>query len=242
MNVRRMFLSLALAGGCIYCLAAVQQAHSEQAADAGFKPVAPTKLLTDLQNEQLERIKKAGDSPRMKEVVEVGELVAELFNLKQYAKDANAEASAQGRKLAEELVAAAKAKKADDVKRLVNEVAPLIEKSATGDGGKDLPAYKPVATVHSLMEVQQDYFNALKKAVNAGEKFDEIEKHALVLAELSNVNAHQKDADDYRNWARTAREQSLKLAGAAKDKNKDLAKSTLRELHTTCGACHDKYQ
>jgi hypothetical protein len=247
-----MFLSLVLAAGSLWCVGLVQQVHSEEKAEARpekFTPVAPMTVLTESQEEALAELRAAASaSPPKFKAIEMGaEFLAEFFNVKQFAEKADPKAAARGRDQALDLAKAAKAKDAEAVKKLLDPLGESIKKSGSPDAGSTAPAepYKPVAKVHPLMEEQQDMFDGMKKLLNAGAADDlkKVEKHALVLAELSNINRHQqKDKADYVDWATQARDTSVKLAKAAGANDTDTAKGILRQLHTTCTSCHDKYQ
>lgn len=118
-----------------------------------------------------------------------------------------------------------------------------VPPAGTVEPGLSAP-YKPVAPVHDLMEAQDHFFSIIKQQLRARgkEDFKEIRISANVLAELCNVNQFQKDKRDYQEWATEARDASLKLAEAAKAKDAAAAGSLVREIHTSCTACHDKYQ
>ncbi len=252
MGLRRMVLSLVLAGGALWCVGLVQQVHSQEKAQAHtekFAPVAPVSVLSETQEEALAEMQKAasGSSPKFKAIEEGSEFLAELFNVKQYAGKTDPQASGQGRDQALDLARAAKAKDAEAVKKLLDALAESIRKSAAAQADAKPPAepYKPVARVHPLMEEQQDMFDGIKKLLKSASEDDlkKMEKQAYILAELSNINRHQKeDKADYVDWATQARDQSLKLAKAASAKDVEAAKGILRQLHATCTSCHDKYQ
>lgn len=103
--------------------------------------------------------------------------------------------------------------------------------------------FKPVAPVHDLMEGQEEHFKAIDKQLKEKDKanFKVIRISANVLAELCNVNQYQKKEEDYRKWSVEARDLSLQLAKAAKEKDAAKAGELFREIHTRCTSCHDKY-
>ncbi len=117
------------------------------------------------------------------------------------------------------------------------------EKAAGGDAG-----YKPVAPVEALMHAQEYHFkeirNGLKEAAKEGKdpNFKQVQYHANVLAELCNVNHFQTDKEDYQRWAFEARDLSLELAAAAKEKKGDGFEDSIKKIYTVCTECHDKYQ
>lgn len=105
-------------------------------------------------------------------------------------------------------------------------------------------SYALVAPVEALMHLQDYCFGRVRDLVvdeQAEDRFEEMEAQAFGLAELCNLNAYRAEHDDYRNWAMTARDASLKIAAAAKQKDVEQVKSLSRDIQKTCKACHDKY-
>jgi hypothetical protein len=256
-NLRSTLLSLALAGGCIWCIATVQQVHSEEKAAAkpeeaaAYTLAAPVPALIAAQEHELAEAKKAlgtEGKPNTKKVQLHAEVLAELFNVRQYQPDGDTKAAAEGKDRSVELIAAAKAKETAKIEPLIGQLDALLKKpagEAKPDPAAKPAAYKSVATVHSIMESQQDHFDEIKKLINATDKgpdFAAVEKHAYVLAEFCNINSYQKDKEDYKKWAVEAKDLSLALAKAAAAKNVADAQKIYRQIHTKCGECHDKYQ
>jgi len=110
------------------------------------------------------------------------------------------------------------------------------------------PPFKPVASVHSLMEGQGAYFKQISEALAnpaAKRRAEDIFQGAEMLAELANVNTYNSEKEDYRRFAGRLRDTSLELAAEAK-KKKDAGEDKMRSLHqkleATCKACHDVYQ
>lgn len=248
MRLRHHTLSVILIASTAWCLVLVQRVHSEEKPGEKFAPVAPLSTLTAGQEAALAAIRKdaAGNSPKFKSIQEQASYLAELLNVTQYAPKADAKAAAAGRDQALDVAKAAQGKDAEALRKLLDPLAENIKKAGKeSDGGAPSAPYKPVADVHGLMEVQQDIFNAVKKALGDAKEdtLKQAEKDASLLAELSNVNRHQKpDKADYVKWATDARDQALQVAKAAAAKDVDGAKTSLRTLLTTCNACHDKYQ
>ncbi len=108
--------------------------------------------------------------------------------------------------------------------------------------------FKPVATVHSLMEGQGLVFKQIHSALTnprTSKRSEQITAFSEVLAELANVNALNSDKEDYRGWAGQLRQTALELAAEAKkEKNADDERmnTLLARLKNTCTACHDVYQ
>ena len=120
---------------------------------------------------------------------------------------------------------------------LVQRVYSEEQKADAGD------CYKPVAPPHDLMEAQDQHFEEIKDLLGqqGARRFRKLSIHANILAELCNVNQYQSEEKDYKNWAIEARDLSLKLAKAGKDKDQDAASELVREIHARCTSCHDKY-
>ncbi len=109
-------------------------------------------------------------------------------------------------------------------------------------------AFKPVASVHSLMEGQATFFKNIGEALQNAEapkRMKHIGVGAEVLAELANVNTHNRSEADYIQWAGELRDMAVELAGEAKKKegaNEETMNSLFDRMKATCQACHDKYQ
>lgn len=255
MNWRRLFLSCVLFGGCIWCLGRVESVQSGERASAqqgeAFRPVAPYAVSERLLQQNLEQLRKdvAAENPNLKKVAAHASAVAEMFNIRRHADKLpeNAKSPTAGRDLAVSVMKAARAKDAAEVKKLVKQfetLPPAGDKDRASEAG----AYHPVASVHDLMEIQQDEGNVVKKQLaGATPDFGKVADSSYALAELSNINRHQSDKPDYREWATQVREMSLELAALEKsndpaDARRTKARDLYRQINTTCGKCHDKYQ
>ncbi len=109
-------------------------------------------------------------------------------------------------------------------------------------------AFKPAASVHSLMQGQGRFFEGITQLLEdptARDRADRLMVEAELLAELANVNRHNQSEVDYIEWAGQLRDTALELAREAK-KKKDADEARMRKLHkklkATCLACHDHYQ
>lgn len=122
---------------------------------------------------------------------------------------------------------------------------------AGADDSPPAPAaggFHPVASIDSLMHGQLGQFKAIKQLLSdpkAEKRAKRLLHRAELLAELANVNIHNKDKPDYKQWATQLRETALELSREAKkkagaDENKMVA--LFQKLKKTCGACHDVYQ
>jgi hypothetical protein len=251
MQLRRLLLSLLLAVGSIWCLGLVKQAHSEEKAGGDkFAPVAPLDVITAAQEADLKELNTtaAADAPKFKDIQIRANAIAELFNVKQYGEKIDAKAAEQGRDQALAVAKAAKAKDKEGVKKPLAAIEEALKKTSKAADGAAPPtaAYKPVAGIDPLMHKQQDIFDEMGKALDGGKDDDlkKVQADAQLMAELSNINAHQKpDKEDFVKWARDARDQSLALAKAAGAKDVEGSKTILkRQLKATCAACHEKYQ
>lgn len=124
----------------------------------------------------------------------------------------------------------------------------LVARGAGAEGATAASAFKPVASVHSLMEGQDQHFANIMDLLDnpkAKKRAKHIVVEAEVLAELANVNIRNRDKDDYRAWATAVRDKSLELAKEA-DKGSTADEKRLRtiykQINDTCTACHDMYQ
>lgn len=127
-------------------------------------------------------------------------------------------------------------------------VLALVTRADSAKPGKAPSAFKPVASVHILMEAQGLFFKRIGEAVqnpSAPKRAREIAFGAELLAELANVNTHNSDKLEYVEWAGQLRDTALELAGEAKKKGEaddEKMKALVARLESTCKACHDKYQ
>ena len=107
--------------------------------------------------------------------------------------------------------------------------------------------YKPVASVHGLMNGQALLFKSIHKATTdkaTPQRRERIEVYAEALAELANVNTYNSQKKDYQAWAGQLRDTALDLAKEAEKSDADDARMTklVASMKNTCGACHDAYQ
>lgn len=109
-------------------------------------------------------------------------------------------------------------------------------------------AFAPVASVTSLMNGQQEQFDALTTLAadaQAKGRWNKMTIAAELLAEFANINTLHKDKPDYQGWARELRATSLLVAAEAKKKSsadENKIKDLVKKLDATCKACHDVYQ
>lgn len=117
------------------------------------------------------------------------------------------------------------------------------EASSQADAAKKKRgAFKPVASVHSLMEAQGYHFGQMKKQIgSSGEsRFNVLKTEAEILAELANVNRYHEDKDDCVRWCDQERDLSLAVAKAAENKDAAKAKKLISQIgKDCCGACHE---
>lgn len=103
------------------------------------------------------------------------------------------------------------------------------------------PAFKASISHDDLMYWHDRAFGQAKLAIEKKE-WEEAQVHALLLAELSNVNTTQKPEEKYRKFAGELRDSALELANAAKKKDGDAGRKLYEKLDATCTACHDAYE
>lgn len=126
------------------------------------------------------------------------------------------------------------------------------ESRAAKPDAKD--CYKPVTPVNFLMEAQQEHWNQVVDRIRSRkgepdaaeakvkEDFKIMERHAYVLGELANVNQFHSEKEDYRAWAVEMRDLCVALARAAREQDLRKADELGRRIHSTCNACHAKYE
>ena len=108
--------------------------------------------------------------------------------------------------------------------------------------------FKPVAPIESLMYGQVTLFNRMATLVTQTgnvKSVHELEEAAFALAELANVNRHNSEKDDYRQWATLLRDTCVQLAKEAeKAADADAARLKLlfEQAKGVCQSCHDVYQ
>jgi cytochrome c556 len=127
-------------------------------------------------------------------------------------------------------------------------VPALVTRADSAEPEKAATAFRPVASVHTLMEGQGMFFKKIGDALQdpqAPKRKKEIAFGAELLAELANVNTHNKDLADYVQWAGQLRDTAMELASEAQkkgDADEDKMNSLFSKLEATCKACHEKYQ
>lgn len=105
----------------------------------------------------------------------------------------------------------------------------------------DPARYKAAISQDDLMYWHDRAFGRAKLALEQME-WEEAQMHALLLAELANVNTTQRPEENYRKLAGELREGALELAKAAKKKEAEAGKRIYERLDKTCTACHDAYE
>jgi hypothetical protein len=104
-----------------------------------------------------------------------------------------------------------------------------------------LPAFKPVLSVHDMMEGQNKLFGEITDGIT-DKKYRDAAKAAWLLAEIANVNQYQHDDDAYRTFAKKMSEDCVKLARALKKGDEKAAVEARRMVSQTCQACHDQFK
>lgn len=122
----------------------------------------------------------------------------------------------------------------------------LVSRADSAPAGPGDGSFKPVSTVHGLMNGQRLLLGQIGEAIKdkgMKKRSEQIQAYAEVLAELANVNTLNSEKEDYRGWAAELRAHSLKLAAEAKG---NAADGSLNEIvatiKATCQTCHDAYQ
>lgn len=183
---------------------------------------------------------------------------AEATNLLVYAEIAQraGESNAAGlRKAAEELLAAAKAKKGDEAKKLVASLAGY--KKMTGTGGEsDLAKTTSLKTIMdvSVKEIDRNltqYKRLTPAAFAAKGKSEEVVAAMYKLAAMSvATTAHVptsdfpagKSAKDWLTAAEDMRKHSLAAAAAASGKKLPELKKAVNDLSAACAKCHEDFR
>jgi hypothetical protein len=105
--------------------------------------------------------------------------------------------------------------------------------------------YEIVAPVASMMYAQAYHFDQIKElAINEGaeNRFPNLRHEAMILAELCNINGYRATEEDYRGWARSAKENCLKVAEAAAKQDVSNIREFIKNIQNACRDCHDKYE
>lgn len=103
------------------------------------------------------------------------------------------------------------------------------------------PAFKPVTSVHDMMEGQDKLFREIKDAL-LDKKWSDAAKSAWVLAEIGNVNQYQNDDPQYKTFAREMSDACVTLAQALKKRDEAASKDAVKAVGARCGACHDQFK
>lgn len=112
----------------------------------------------------------------------------------------------------------------------------------TGMTASAAPAsYKPVQSVHQMMEGQNKLFREIKASVIDNSMKDAM-LSAWILAEVANSNQYQHDDPEYRKLAVRMSEQCAELGRILKKGEQKAAMEQVSAIGQTCGACHDKFK
>lgn len=182
---------------------------------------------------------------------------AEATNLIVYAEIAHraGNANATGlRKVAAELLEAAKAKKGDEAKKLTASLADykkLTGDKADGDLGK-ATSFKIImdVSVKDLDRSLSQYKKLTTASFGAKGKAEEVQANmfkmaAMAVATTSHVPSELpkgKTAKDWLSAAEDMRKSSLAAAQAAKDKKLPDLKKAVNDLMASCAKCHDDFR
>lgn len=184
---------------------------------------------------------------------------AEATNVIVYAEIAQRAGQANAgalRKVAEDLLEAAKAKKGDECKALAAKVNEY--KSLSGSKSADLDLAK-VTSLGVIMDVSvkdvdrnlTQYKRLTSASFGAKGKAEEIENAMYKLAALSvATTAHVPTADlpkgkTAKDWLASAeemRKHALAAAGAAKGKKLTELKKAVNDLNAACAKCHEDFR
>lgn len=124
----------------------------------------------------------------------------------------------------------------------------LVAGGGEGQSSNATSAFRPAASVDSLMHDQDHHFEVIAELLEdpgAKKRTKRLFRHAEILAELANVNVHHRTEADYRSWAARLRDMSLELAAEAKKEggaDEDRMGTLFQSMKKTCMACHDIYQ
>ncbi len=120
------------------------------------------------------------------------------------------------------------------------------ESTAKAASARELP--KPILDTHHLMELfnEQVYIymqEAMKEQPSDSEGWNTIAERGLQAAEVMNLVAIRKSANEHENWKQLTSETqqaALDLTAAAQTKNFDKTQAAYRGLIQSCNNCHQK--
>ncbi len=113
---------------------------------------------------------------------------------------------------------------------------------AWGEGPKASSgaAFKPVQPLEKLMEGQKQLMGQIKDAIQ-DKTWDEAQTSAWILAEMANVNQHERPNPKYRELATKMSGQCVELATVLKKRDQKAAMDQSKEIARTCKSCHDQF-
>ncbi len=124
----------------------------------------------------------------------------------------------------------------------------LVARADNPPGPASDSAFKPAATLVSLMHGQDQQYKAIGDLLadpKARSRTEKLVTAAELLAELGNVNHYHNAKADYSGWADAIRDTALELSREVKKRtaaDEGKMKSLHKKLGRTCMACHDAYQ
>ena len=118
-----------------------------------------------------------------------------------------------------------------------------IDAAPRPDGGP--PVFTPVAKVHDLMALNQDFYKSLQTNLQGGSPDWEKAGHeARLMAEIANVLQyhHPPSEADWWRFAGAYGEGAKRLVEAAEAKKSTEAVGAHAALFSSCKQCHNKYR
>ncbi|HMO34722.1 MAG TPA: hypothetical protein PKA06_01640 [Gemmatales bacterium] len=223
---------------------------------SNWKEILPEPAYAQLVGESIKNLTSFTSSPS--QFNQNGKKVqAEATNLIIFAEIAHraGDSKASGlRKVAVELLAAAKAKKGDEAKSITASLADY--KNLTGDNkDADLGKLTSLGTIMNgpVKEVDRNltqYKRLTSTSLGAKGKAEEVQANmyrmaAMAVATSAHVPTELPDGKTAKDWldsAEAMRKHALEAATAAKDKKLQELKKAVNDLTASCAKCHDDFR
>ncbi len=119
-------------------------------------------------------------------------------------------------------------------------VASAQDKGDTA-GAVTIRPFKPVQPMKALMLGHKKLFGEIRESI-IDEKWDDAATSSWILAEMANVNSHQRDIPKYQQFADHLSQQASELAKALEKKDGAKARQFAGEIGKSCKDCHDQYR
>lgn len=135
---------------------------------------------------------------------------------------------------------------AQEAKNMEDKAKAAKQAAVTSQSKYKLPPYKLVAPMDVLMDVTDTMFYELEEKIDE-KKFKTVRKHALFLAEITNVTKYGYLRKDKRqkawlDYCDKSIKDLVKMGAASKAKKEKEVKALWTSVENLCNGCHDDFE